>query len=360
MSDGVIIHGQQFDPNGDQIPLAFYEQMMDLSGPDTNRRTGNEGDAYTDLRPVDRAAAKRIVWDTAAIQATLDTVFYFSHGNDTIELPDVLTGIDVVFSKIKGDGATSFPVSGAGGPQQNFLIDQAGGGGLSPRAEAQASVNIVGTVTPKFKAIEQRRVPVIYALLYVAENLTRANFITRVNAVLTTPLGAAILDWPNFKQKEIYITVVGQQISLRQSAESQANLSFTQGSPPASKAESFLWGNGYSKEVGQNVQKITVPKSLHETITLSSTSDTETATTTVKANTVELQINGVGEVGAITNEPTPITVTATATVTASDLSATSPTNIPVTGLYLYDIRAQPSKWGRIAVLLEIVNMAHFA
>lgn len=179
----------------------------------------------------------------------------------------------------------------------------------------------------------------------------------------------AVLPYPVFKPVADVITLTGQQLSLQQSADSTAEVSIGQDSFSYSR----MWGNGNSDSNGVTVETQRLPATLHAAITMTSTtggtiaagvmSDTATVSVDTQANTVIIDGSDEGTpwvVNPITNDPAAATGTVTATVSPSGLNATSPPDIPRTGLYLYDTRIQDNYYGISTVLVTLIDFSIFA
>lgn len=176
-------------------------------------------------------------------------------------------------------------------------------------------------------------------------------------------LAPTISTWPVFRPVSHTLTLKGMQVSLQQSADSHHQDHWN--TSDLSKAISPFSGSlseGQGKDVGVTVRTVTIPPTIHPLITLSSTSDTADAATTVKANIPAITGTGLApSFSSVTNEPTPLTLTATGSVTPTSLATTGhQTSIPVAGLYLYQIDTSPYKYGYATVRAILVDFSFFA
>lgn len=175
---------------------------------------------------------------------------------------------------------------------------------------------------------------------------------TAITATAATfSLQPVVESWPVMFPIGHTVTLKGQQISVRQSAQSRESIQISQTeyalerSPDAGKRS-----DGYSKESGSTISSKFIPPTIHGTITFSATALTKAAATIVKANLPEIGYNGtnttpyilslLGVLPAITNEPAPIAEPVTGSISPASLPATTPAAIPSVDLYLVDLNQQ--------------------
>jgi hypothetical protein len=352
MSDGAILHGQQFDPRGVGIKRRFTEQVLDYDGPDTARVSGAEGATATELDPIDRAAVRQRIWDVAAITAEYLAANISFPGKTVVSsLPNVLQNYTVTYNKSSGAGADNHPSS-----QQAFVITDGGSASLSPRAKAQGSAAIIADVTWEIKTLLGVQVDCTHYYFYLATPATLAQVLTK----LTTLAAATVTNLPVFKPQTHQVKVYGGQVSLQASADTTVSAGWSENSAGTitSTSKAYAYGDGYSKEVGLTTRILTIPPTIHGALNvIGSNTDTETVIVTVVANT--MAIGPTVPVGAITNAPIPITATVTAGVTPTGFSATSPASIPASGLYLVDHDATPAEFGLVLVHAVVVDFAQY-
>lgn len=347
MSEGAILAGQQYEPGKDRT-FRFTEQAKDYTGANDARVTGSEGAAATDITPLDRAAAKVRTYNLAAIVALLEAEAFVTPIKLVLsDLPDVLTAVTVTHNNQKGNGAANYPVS-----QQDFLITGSGSGSLSPRASAQASVAILPSIVPTINDSYRRRKVNGRVVVFnvAADVVTIATILTRLGTILSV----SVTDLPVFKPVQVALAAMGQQFSVQQKASSTASASVS----GTSNTVAYEYGDEYSKEVGLSEKVEIIPPTIHGSITISDPTGSQQATVTVAANTKA--ISGAAAIGAITNEPTPITVTAESTVAPASISATSPASIPSTGTYLVDVAGQQDDFGVTQIRAIVVDFTQYA
>lgn len=352
--DGLGRSGQQYDPKWNVV-FRFVKKVLDYSiNGESTRVTGNEGNTATEINPMDSAAAEETVYDISAIQTALDDKVLSYAGRTSsgeLNIPPILTGITVTYNKTGGNGESLHPAS----QQYFYAFGSSGSGDLNPRSTAQANASIIPDLVFTYREIWSNKIPVTHYQFFMPETFTEAEVITRLNTII----GSSVTSWPTFKPEAMNFAVKGMSVSLQQSADSNAGVRFGSG-----VSGNYEYGNGYSTENGLTLKSVRLPPMLHGAITISSASDTQTATVDVEASTIVMSAtDGDGNaitVAAITNNPSALTATATGSVTPTSLSATSPATVPTSGLYLYDINSDPFGYGRILVRASVVNASEFA
>lgn len=349
MSDGVVKSGVQFDPQ-ENIGYRYTEQELDYDGPDSLRVTGAEALSGVDQSPTDRGAAKVRTYDVAANAAALiaqEPVVSFGKVRVT-SLPAVLNSVTVTYNKSAGDGESLHPVS-----QMAFSITKSGSGEVSPKASAQASAAILPIISYDIDNwFADALVNAEFYEFYVASGTSIATILTRI--------GGGVLDLPVFKKKTHQVKLLGEQVSLRQSADSTARLGFDSATPTSSQQLSYEYGSEQSTEVGVSVHVDSIPESIHGSITIASATDSIGASITVKANTVALEEDGSIVVAAITNEPTSLDFTVVGSVSPTGFSATVPADVPRTGKYLVDLQRSLGPFGVVHLVGVVVNFTQYA
>lgn len=359
MSDGNRLYGVQFNPsNGRSYP--FWEQQFDYSDTTTDpgatpgRKTGEETRTQYDQSPTDKDAAKGRQFDVDAIVASILTELYVKPTKLRVtSLPPTLLGVTVSYNKSGGTGEGHHPAT-----QMDAEVLNAGSGSLSPRSTAQASASIVPSIA--WNIDNWQADALVNAQIYEFSSqspLSVADIITKLNAA---PLSLGVIDLPVFKKKQVTLKLFGSQISIQQSADTAASLTFNTLGSTLTEAYSFEYGDTFSKETGVSVHEETSPYCIFGAITISSATDSQTCSTTVAANTPALVEGVTTKVAAITNEPATITGTATASVTPTSLSATTPSSIPTSGKYLVDVQTSDDEYGLIKIQAFVVDFSQYA
>lgn len=346
MSDSTLRYGVEFDPREDRS-YQYYEREHDYEDQGSEvMKTGQEATAQMNQSPKDRASATCRFYDAAAFLAAEQAkAVVLLPGKTTIpQLPAVLLSITTAYNKSAGSGESNHPVS-----QMSAVVVNSGSGQLSPRSTAQASAAIVPSISWVRKDwYSKALVNCTFAEFTDVGGMSVANIITR--------LGGSITDLPIFKPLEVQVKLTGGQVSIQQSADTTARLAFS----GDSEAYGYEYGDGFSKEVGVTERVETIPEALHDTLTISSATDTQDVTVEVDASTSALMKSASEKVAAIDNTPTALTGTASAAVVGFGLSATTPIDIPRTGVYLTEIQATPDDLSTVKYRCTLVDMTQYA
>lgn len=352
MSHGTRKYGIEYDVRtGKSYP--YYDEELNYDGPDDNRQPETANPANADVTPVNKDEVKRRVYDTASYltdqQNTTPRGYArkLSLGNI---LPPILNSLTVHFNKSSGTGAASHLAT-----DMDVHIVIAGAVSLDPRSTAQASASITPAITWDIDTWHQdAEVNAIEYEFVDAPGKTVAELITRLNA----QLGTSFLDLPVFKKKAVQFVLKGSQVSLQQTADTDVSISTNveAGTGSSSKKK----GSSNSVETGVNIRVEVTPYVLHGTLSLSTATDSQGVSVTVKANTpdiAETTITGV------TNEPDPLTGTASASVTFADgstsLGATTPAALDTTKSYVVAVRSEDDALGAVKYILTVVNFAQY-
>lgn len=352
MSNGKLRAGQEY-LRRQGITAPFTEQVVEYSNPAdpaAEKLTGREGVLGVEVIPKDEGSATVRTYDVGAILSALEGLVYQWDSRISLNLPEVLKSAAVVWNTNTGDGTTIHSAANQGGA---FI--GSGEAHVTPRATAQASASIMPDVQADIISYRDtaRSVPATNLIFYALSPLSINDILTKLETVLGI---VSIFDMPVFKPVSHVITCQGQQVSVQASADSSAVVAAS----GSSESYSYEKGSGKSKDVGTSTKTVVFPPTLHGNVSYGGGTQTQDATVTVKANTVDLYIGVTIVVPAITNEPTPTTVTATGKVSPSSLAATTPTDIPKSGWYIGDTNTNLSEFGLLMVHAAVVDMSIFA
>lgn len=308
------------------------------------------GTANTEIRPVDFARQRNRTYDFANITAAYTASNISFPGKFTVDLPNVLKKVSVTYNKSEGSGASNHPTS-----QQYVSFTAKGSGSLAPTSTAQASAAITADVTYEIEYYQGISVDCTHHYFYLTSTATLAQILTKTGAT----------SLPKFKPQSAQIVAFGGQVSLQQSADSRISSS--------SEAYSRISGDGYSTEVGVSSKVITIPPTIHGSITVKGQT-TQTAAAYVSASADITQLVYVPKKGStngapdftipptkvgLVNSPTPRYAQVTAGVTPTSLSATSPASIPTSGKYLVACSGDPVDYGFTLIHAVVVDFAQY-
>lgn len=417
MSDGKVLHGQEFDREGGFV-VPFTQQMRDDETAEQLQGTAN-----MDINPVDAAAALVRIYESAEV----DSVYLLFPGTSNFNLPDVLTTPTVLYNTAYGEGSDAKEVGQAVG------VGSSGGATLNPVSRAQSSISITPEVQLEITRTWTQNVPSIHVVFFASGDVTPAIVVSRLETIFTKTVSSVVAGtvttsaahgltvnqpfkfltavaasgitvgttyyvktvpstttltfsatvggaanagsmtsgtltptfstWPTFKPKEHTISLFGQQVQASQNAE--ALLQFRWSGDQTSFVRQPFGGSrsdGYSIDVGTTVRTLRIPPTIHGAITLTNTTSTQTAGISVRAATPS--IVGSGDAPSfppVISAPLPIILSATGSVTPTSLAATSgQTSIPTYGLYIKDIDGSPFRYGLTRIHVELIDFSQFA
>lgn len=332
--EGQRLAGQQVN-TGKGYTIPFIEYTIPYAGEEDERLTGLEGDQWVEITPIDSGSARVRVYDIADIQAALSGMVVKAPITiDRVELPAVLTAITAVYNVTEAAGSDTHPAA-----NMTLYLAAGGSGSLNPRASATASASVIPDIQVEIEERYCVNVPGYECTLYAPTGSTVAEIL----AALTTAMGANVEAWPQFRPVAHTITAKGQQVSLTAKADSSLGVSDTSYSKES--------GQALSREAGSSIKTVNIPPTIHDTITIATTSATATASVSADASIPTTTVSGPIASGTSGD------AVATASVTPTSLSATTPASIPATGLRMYRLTAGPMEFGMGTFQAIIVDMA---
>lgn len=341
---GELLKGQLFDRQ-EGVALPFTQQISNFN---TGEFAAHLGTANYEIIPVDGNASQEKLFDISAAQTLRATLGYSFPVFIQMDLPDVLTNLTVYYNRSDGTGADSHTGTGASvGDSWSF--------GMNLPGRATSSISVIPDVIPVIERFEAGHTPALAYRFFFVGNPTETTLIAKLLSLFTV----TALPFPKFKTETFTVLLFGQQISVsadvnaqQQASASDTNTTFTQNS-----------GQGYSIQTGvSNGTKVIGPV-LHGNITIPNASLSATIAATAAAGWTG---TGAGAFNAVSN-PFPTlgvtstvpTQTAIASVKPSVLAATSPSAIPLFGLYLYDYHLEFYQTNEWLVTAFVVNMNVF-
>lgn len=329
----------------------FYDDTEDVVIPFTEQIVGageGIGDAKTEVLPLNDLRYKKRVY-VPDEDAILALSWQFESTVD-LNLPDVLTGIEVVWNISKGEGSSSFPTI----DMIAIAVGTSGSAGVDPRAQAQSSISLMPEIIPTIETIWAQNVPTRHLVFFLPDNSSAAAVKTKCQTILS----AVVNTWPTFKPKPLTFVLKGEQLNLSANASSHARLSFSESSKSAERTT----GGGSSYDTGVTNKVVRLPPTLHAAFNLTGgTSKTETINVTVNASTVKIEGTGTAA-GSVAAKDNIITINGTVegSVTPTTVSATSPAAVPASGWYLYKTNSERWKYGYSMFHCILIDASKFA
>lgn len=336
--------GQDLD-NGLNLVLPYKESIVALGSA--------IGNASTEVRPGDyneRTAIKKTYSDPSVILDAFHEA-YPSHVNLGNELPDVLEDILVDWDEDSAIGESSDGGSGLSTGDANISLSLS----LSASGSGQGSASLIPSITPVIRSYFARRVPSVQHVIFLPLPITEAQIRTKLSAILTP---VTVLAWPQFRPQSHIFTLKGGLTNVSCSAKAQchASISYVRVDETVGSATSNTEseGEGYDVSINRSVQKVIIPPTIHGSISFTSGEHTKTKTTTATAEAVVA--GGTNFPGASSNITKEVTVNGS--ITPTSISATSPTTIPSSGLYLYKVDVSMYRHGYAMIVAEVIDFSN--
>ena len=162
------------------------------------------------------------------------------------------------------------------------------------------------------------------------------NYLSDLNRVT----GLSILEWPIFKTKSYSVTVIGNTATSKLNGSGSKSRSVSEDREAVIDSEGF----GEARSFGKEVQTARISQCLCAGVTISNPSAEIERTLTFSAN-------GKSQSRLIFT---------TALCSPSSFEATSPPDVPRSGLYAVDSKIEPYKWGYYRAIVTVIDASQFA
>lgn len=307
-SDGRTLHGQKLF-GVHQIPVPFTRTMEEA--PST--ADGLVGQALTEIEPKDRQASEVTVFGPINLSSYLLGPIAGEHN---IPFPKVLTSLVAEYEV--GGGATNYNEV-ASSTETGFS-----GVGISVGGSAQSSAYNVPKLLPVIQEVWGDPVPVDHYYFF-----GQAFDLSTVLATLSAKLSTTVNQWPVFKPKSLHFVLLGERVN----ATARVNLQGSTSSSSSGSSTSLSVGEGTGQEFSPSVELMDIPPTLHGSMTFS-VAPTETQATAGSILATGA-ISGSAAAGAA--------ATANCSITPNTVSATTPTALPTSGIYLFALDVEPAE-----------------
>lgn len=303
-SDGDLLSGQILF-GGHQVPIAFTQRST--AKPEADAQIG---DPFKEVIPTNKSNSE--VKDYSGVDLIGYHVGPIDITGDIDGLPNVLTGLTVVYNKGGGDQAF-IEAATASGSGSSFSV------GASVSGTATANAYCVPKLLPTIVTPATRNVP-LKTYYFATQTFTTASFLT----ILTAAFGSTVLAWPVFKPVPLYFNLLGTKTSASARADYQGSFSIS------GSGTSLLQSDGVGKglDVSPNIEQQEISPTIHGAFSLSgSDSQAHSATTALSVSGGIISGGGAGS----------NTATANGSISPTSVTATVPAALPTSGLYLYKI-----------------------
>lgn len=350
LTPGQPLAAQRYLPQWDVIER-YTAQVVGYTGASGELHlTGFEGNAGVEITPVDEGAARIEIPDLDALRAALLAIHHSWQTRISVALPNVLTAVTVVWNENYGEGSDSHPASRISGVASGSALLTVS---ASPSATAQSSATLMPDVQTVIKYYSEsgRSLQATNYTFFLFGSATEADILTKLATLIGGSPDLQFL--PVFIPQSHVLTCMGQQVSIKQNADSRLSLT-SNAENEAASAES---GNGGQVDTGATVRPMVIPPTIHGDITLSDYSMSRTVTTSVDASCPVIASSTGAAIGPISNAPSGLSLTAVGLVTPHTLASTTPTTVPSSGLYVPETNIALADYGLLLVHAAVVDMS---
>ena len=279
----------------------------------------------TTFRAVNKDRTLKIVEQTPAT-ALLNYLAAFPT-DVSLQLPSILQSVAVVWSQDSAVGESDSEWDGvASGTSYSLSGSESGSASSSASVQPELLIDI-----------QQPSGSNLAATAYFFYIETNNNVVTEAMLLdrLALLCGSPVSRWPIFRPVSRTVVTQGAKVSVRADAQGSASVSFSPNSSSVSKSTT----EGTSYDVGLRVSATNIPPTLHAALVISgNTNDSINVSANATAGWIGTNFPTV-------NISTTATHTARAQVAPTGFPATSPPDIPRSGLYVIQSRVEPFKWG---------------
>ena len=227
------------------------------------------------------------------------------------------------------------------------------GTGASLQAQASSTGSAKQSAVPSIKTEIENVIgsdisATAYFFYYDVGNgsMNETNLVNR----LSTLIGQTVNVWPIFKAKSHTIVTRGASVSAATKASAdQTNVITIDGTTGNSQSS----GEEYSWAIDRNVEVVNLGPTIHAALNITNATQYTGISATSSARA---RLTGDFDVTA----SKAYTASATVSIVPSSFPATSPADIPRTGLYIISSKAEPFKWGWVKCFALVVNANQFA
>jgi hypothetical protein len=340
MSVGIPIPGQQFDESLNIIKQ--FTQQMDAVVPTVN---GIIGTNDIEITPNDAGSCQTRTWNAAQIATAMEGIVELFPAMISLDLPDELLNVTVVYNTTTGDGSSS--QTATGGSEGNY-----GSLSMSLHATGQGSVSIQPELQYSLKVIAKDNIPAMVAVFFIQSPTTMADILTKLSSAAV--FNAVVSLIPLFTKSINTVSLLSQNASVSATADVQERVEFNLSSSASNVTQTIGSGTGNSVSFGTNNRTIQLPAAINAGFSIAGTNTAAATASATSAITAGTNWDAVSE----TETVGPITVTATV---GPDVPATSQTTIPTSGFYLVKMDATPfSGFGFNMARCVVVDFSVFA
>jgi hypothetical protein len=261
-----------------------------------------------------------------------------------IQMPTVLKSITAYWT---------YDSSGSDGDASSTgTMPATGGGTLECMASSSGQFReaAIPTIATEIESIFGSDIPAtIYFFYYNSGNGSMSE--TDLRNRLSSLIGQQINVWPTFKPKAHTIVATGGSVNA--SAKAVASETILQTIDGVrGNAQGVQTDSSFSRDVNKDI--VNLAPTIHRALTVKDANQHRTVGAKASARA---SLGGDFNAEARSNESTG---SLTVSVMPSSFPATTPSDIPRSGLYIVDSKAEPFKWGWVKCSATVVNAGLFA
>jgi len=309
-------------------------EALDVTIPWTQEYVAPPADPASDPNTIYQPINKdRSLKRTIVIPTEVFTSFYraFEFRGSLPPVPPVLKSLVATWNIGNGTGSSNTTGWGTRTSRGSYSVSDGG--------NANSSRSIRPNVTPVIEQVWTNNLPMKMHFFYL-EDPTEANILTYLGVKMSTTVNA----WPVFKPKSVSVSLFGQSGNV----QAQASVSVSKSSQSASASQSE--GTGVSIQTMNDL--LLVSPCLHATLTVTNGGSSTVFITSSASGSIS------GEVNAFANSSQSVAVSGA--TDAEGLSATTPADIPRSGIYLVDIKTEFFRQGYARVAAATINASVLA
>jgi hypothetical protein len=261
-----------------------------------------------------------------------------------IQMPTVLKSITAYWtvdvSGSNGDSESSGSMPATGGSSLECMASSSG----------QFRNSAIPTIATEIESIFGSDVPAtIYFFYYDSGNGSMSE--TNLRNRLSSLIGQEIRVWPTFKPEAHTIVATGGTVTA--SAKAVASETIVESiDGTRGNAQGIQQDSSFSRDVNKDI--VNLAPTIHRALTIINANQYRSVTATA---TARARLTGDFNTTAYSGENSG---TLQVSVQPSSFPATSPSDIPRSGLYIVDSKAEPFKWGWVKCSATVVNAGLFA
>lgn len=326
-ADWPELNGQEYDEDLDVI-VPYTEQIV---APDEGI-----GDANTIVEPVDQWKSRKIVKVTPVEAYDNYHISFPSYTN--LQVPPILQSVTAVWAKDGGDGSSETDFEGISAGTSIHLSGSESG-------SAHAAATVMPDIHYTLQEVWTHHVPTTSHFFLMPMPVTKADILAKVTAAE----GASVIEWPVFKPEAVTFTLKGMKVAVRADASGSASRTLNASTDTSDRTQ----GGGVSRDVQHVITSLTIPPTLHGSFSLSPTTNAQSCEADAHAEWTGINFPTVDAHFQATAE-------ASGSISPTGITATTPTTIPITGLYVIDSQVDIYKHGYAKVFVEVLDASILA